>query len=100
MNAPGDFYVEDGRCITCGAPHDAAPALMAWTDDNSHCFFRRQPSTKEEVEQAIQAVRCSEVCALRYAGNDPDILRRLKEAGMGDQCDATLKKSGPAAPSA
>ena len=26
-NAPGDFYVEDAECMTCGYPHVLAPDL-------------------------------------------------------------------------
>lgn len=53
-----------------------------------HCYFKRQPQTPEEIERAIEAVCCSEIQGLRYAGNDPEILRRLVEKECRDCCDA------------
>jgi len=61
---------------------------MAWTEDQDHCFFLRQPRTPAELDQAILAMEGSEVCALRYRGNDPKILERLRKLGLGDRCDA------------
>lgn len=82
LNAPGDFFVEDGMCIACAAPEHEAPELMAHTEheaDGYHCYFRRQPETPEEVEHAIRAV-CVSCCeAVRYGGNDPKILGRLEK---------------------
>jgi hypothetical protein len=85
-NAPGDFYVEDGICITCCAPESVAPKLMGMHPEG-HCYFKKQPSTPEELDHAIEAVGASCVEGLRYAGNDPDILRRLLEQGCKSLCD-------------
>jgi hypothetical protein len=80
-NAPGPFYVVNTECITCGYPHVLAPDLMAWERDSegheSHCYFKRQPEMPEEIEQAIRAVNGSCCGALRYAGTDPEIIKRL-----------------------
>lgn len=80
LNAPGDFFVENGMCIACTAPEHEAPELMAHTDEEVyHCYFRRQPETPEEVEHAIRAVYVSCCQAVRYGGNDPKILGRLEK---------------------
>jgi hypothetical protein len=34
LNAPGDFFVEDGCCISCTAPEHEAPELMAHDEDH------------------------------------------------------------------
>jgi len=93
-NAPGPFYSENEGCIACGAPNAAAPELMAWyeepcgTNDYTHCIFRRQPETADEVERAIRAMDVSCVENLRYRGSDPAILERLRALGKGHLCDA------------
>src|SRR5438477_9671707 len=88
QNAPGDFYVQAGCCTKCCMVHGEAPNLL---NDPSQpfeeCYFRRQPQTPQEFEQAVAAICVSEVCALRYAGCDPQILRKLHEHGLAGQCD-------------
>jgi hypothetical protein len=86
-NAPGDFYVEDGCCITCGVPHMVAPDLFGWTDDESHCFVRRQPASPEEVDSAVHALWSAEASCIRYRGTDRALLNRIAEMGEADQCD-------------
>ena len=76
-NVPGDFIVNDCECISCGAPEAEAPDLM--THDDKSCYFKRQPSTPEELERAIRAVEVSCVGAVRYVGNDPKVLKRIAE---------------------
>lgn len=79
LNVKGDFYVEDGVCLACDASPSEAPDLMTYED--WHCYFKKQPQTEEEIEQAINAVCVSDICGLRYAGNSPKILEKLpKEA--------------------
>jgi len=48
-----------------------------------HCYFQKQPSTQEELRQAIQAIRVSCCQMVRYAGTDPKILACLPN----DSCD-------------
>lgn len=86
-NAPGPFYVEDGCCITCSVPHDIAPDLFGWTEDESHCFVRRQPASPDEVDDAIRALWSAEASCIRYRGSDPALLKRIAEFGEADQCD-------------
>lgn len=93
LNAEGDFYVVKDTCITCTAPHHEAPELMGM-DDEAGCYFRRQPQTAEEVEHAVEAVRVSCVEALRYSGDDPGILERLRAKGCRSQSDVLSPGGG------
>ena len=95
-NAPGPFYVVDGCCVTCLAPHQQAPTLMGFDAVEENCFVKQQPQTEDEKAQAIRAVWSAELQCLRYKGNDPEILRRLAEIGVADVCDlALLRASTP-----
>src|SRR5580765_2788781 len=86
LNAEGPFYVSHGECISCGSPHVVAPELMAWEMNAkghvTHCYFRKQPETPQEIEQAILAMRASCCGALRYGGSDPEIIQKLEDAGL------------------
>jgi len=87
-NAPGDFYVEDGCCTSCGVPETEAPEVFGWAkSDPGNCVVARQPETPESVGRTISAMLNSEVDCIRYRGADPDIARRLVEAGAAALCD-------------
>lgn len=88
-NVPGPFYVEGQHCICCGAPEAEAPDLIGY-DDDTGCYFRRQPETPEEVDQAIAAIAASCVAVHRYGGDDYEIRRRLAVIGQADMCDRPL----------
>lgn len=88
-NAPGPFYVVDGCCTACMAPHEAAPTLMGFDEAEGHCFFRRQPADEGELYRAVRAVWSAELQCLRYGGDDTAVLRRLAEIGAADACDHT-----------
>lgn len=100
QSAPGDFYVEQGQCLACGIPHVVAPRLMGWTDEkHPHCIWKKQPETREEIEQAITVFEVQELDCHRYAGTDPMILNRI----LSTACDYPLPQpnaSGPEARSA
>jgi hypothetical protein len=81
LNAEGDFYVVKDMCITCMAPHHEAPELMGM-DEETGCYFRRQPQTAEELERAVEAVRVSCVEALRYSGDDRGCLSGFGQRGV------------------
>jgi hypothetical protein len=84
QSTPGDFYVENEMCTSCGVPHAVAPDLMAWVDgEASHCFWKKQPETSAEIDQAIAVLEAQELGCHRYAGDDPAILRRLS----AEYCD-------------
>jgi hypothetical protein len=86
-NVEGDFYVEDGCCITCLVPEFYAPSLMAFDETDSHCFVAKQPTNEDELYQAIKATWAAEIQCIRYGGQNPQILRRLIEAELVDCCD-------------
>ena len=86
-NVEGDFYVEDGCCMTCMVPEVHAPTLMGFDEANTHCFIAKQPTNEDEVYQAIKATWAAEVQCIRYAGENLQILRRIAEAGVADSCD-------------
>ncbi|MBA3533838.1 MAG: ferredoxin [Ardenticatenales bacterium] len=97
LNVDGPFYSVDQGCAFCGAPHVAAPDLMGWEEKEEysypiHCFFKRQPETPEEIEQAIQAMDWSCVQNLRYRGTTPDILEKLCNMGYRHLCDALVEE--------
>ena len=77
--APGPFHVIADECITCRAPEHEAPDLMGFDEQASHCYFKKQPSTPEELERAARAVWVSCCGAVQYSGDDPAVLRRITE---------------------
>lgn len=85
LNAPGPFYVSDADCISCGAPEAEAPTLIA--SDDAGCYFKRQPTTRREVDQAIAAKAVACVQVHRYAGSDGRTLKRLAELDLAHCCD-------------
>ncbi len=90
-NAPGPFYVENGYCFMCGnAPYEAPELMVPPLESDgvdAHCYFRRQPETDEEVQQAIYAMFVSEAWSIRYGGDDPAILQHLSDHGLSSLCD-------------
>jgi hypothetical protein len=64
--------------MACGVPHVLAPELMDCTDEKYwHCFWKRQPVTPKELDQAIAVLLTQELGCHKYTGTDPEILRRL-----------------------
>jgi len=90
-NAEGDFYVIKDACTSCGAPEAEGKGLIEHSkkDISGQCYFKRQPVTDEEIENAINAIRVSCIEALRYGGKDEDILRKMYELGLRGLCDNT-----------
>ena len=76
-SAPGDFFVVNNECITCGAPHSVAPDLIGWAEGGGHCIWKKQPETPEEFEQAYAAFADSCIEAYRYGGMDPTVIERI-----------------------
>jgi hypothetical protein len=79
------FFVERGKCARCGKAPTAAPSLVA-IDAQDGCYFERQPANEAEVDDAIRAMLTSCIEAYRFAGDDPEIRRRLAEVGFGHLC--------------
>jgi len=95
-NVDGPFYTTGG-CMACGAPEDKAPALLAeLTDDQLETFFVRQPETAEEIEAACRAAQVCCVSSLRYAGQEPAIIRRL--GNTAEFCDYLISHDGTIVP--
>ena len=86
LNAPGDFYVEDGCCTACEVPFTEAPSQFKY-DDTSHCYICRQPSTVEETEGMLNAIACADLQCIRYRGSDNQIFDRLAALGEVEVCD-------------
>lgn len=88
QSAPGDFYVINGECFNCGAPHVAAPDLIGWATDSEygHCIWKKQPETEQEFAQAFDAFDASCVGCYRYAGSDPAVIDRIG----AEDCDRAL----------
>lgn len=91
----GDFYVEPNCCLLCGVPEDVAPEVFR-TGEN-HCFVKRQPCSRDEVDRTIRAVWSSEVDCIRYRGHDAGLLDRLTRAGMIGQVDHPQQLGAPPA---
>ncbi len=83
----GDFYINNGDCIACGAPEAEAPDIIEHSKSDNHCYFKKQPLTDDEIDQAINAMMVSCIDALRYGGQDEKIIRRLYQNGMARLCD-------------
>ncbi|MDC7684970.1 hypothetical protein PQU92_16925 [Asticcacaulis sp. BYS171W] len=92
-NVPGDFYVEDGCCMSCGVPESEAGDMFEWDELETyvHCYVRRQPETPSDTEKMLNVVWNAEVECIRYAGSDPEIIRRLVQSGEGSVCDDNLR---------
>ena len=89
-NVPGDFYVEDGCCITCAVPVTEAPKHFAWQKDAQgydHCYVCKQPETPGELRTMLRVIPLSEVYCIRYRGSDPAVLANLVENGCAEVCD-------------
>jgi hypothetical protein len=96
QSAPGDFYVVNGECVTCGAPHAVAPDLIGWATGPgySHCIWKKQPETELELAQAFDAFAASCVGCYRYAGNDPAVIERIG----AEYCDRAFPAASAADP--
>lgn len=79
----GDFYAEKDSCIVCGAPQDIAPDLVG-KDEEGACIWKKQPTTPEEFDRAINVLNGSCCDAHRYAGTDEAIWSRIHERGLCD----------------
>lgn len=86
LNVLGPWYVVDGCCTACDVPFVEAPGHFAY-DGTNHCYVKRQPTSKEELNRMLRAAWAAELQCIRYRGQDPEVLRRLGEIGepnLGD----------------
>lgn len=95
-NIEGPFYCEKDLCLACRLPEQEAPDLIGFWEAPQpglcHCYFKKHPSTPDDVQRAIRALSICCSGALRYAGNDPAILQRLTDSGIEQQCDDFLSR--------
>jgi hypothetical protein len=95
-SVPGDFYVENEQCLCCGVPHVIAPNLIGWVDDErSHCYWKTQPETTQELEQAISVLGARELDCHRYMGSDQAILRRIPPTCCDHDVPSEFKPAAP-----
>ena len=89
LNVPGDFYVQDGECMSCMLPEEMAPELMGYFEEGNagHCYFRKQPESQIEIDNAVLAIDVSCCGAVRYCGKNKDILKTLKRLNLKGQID-------------
>ncbi len=96
LNAPGPFYVCDGCCTACDVPSSEAPGMFAY-DEQGHCYVKRQPQNKSDLNQMIRVVYSAELECIRYKGEDKDVLRRLAEGGLSHLADMAVSGIKPVA---
>jgi len=84
-NIEGPFYtVEIGVDCGCGLPESVAPLLLKTTDDRRYqTYFTKQPSSPEEIHQAIEAINICPIHEIRYGGKNPEIIK-LVNSGQSD----------------
>ena len=88
LNAPGDFYVEDGCCTMCEMPFEVAADLFGTTETPYwHCYVKKQPSSESEIASMIDAISCADLKCIRYRGKDAKILVSLESVNELDVCD-------------
>lgn len=90
-DSPDSPLVWCGDCLCCEAPEAEAPELLApLNNGNLDTYFVRQPATPTEIEHACMAARVCCVCALRYGGCDPSIIKQLQNDP--ELCDYVVSK--------
>ncbi len=53
----GDFYINNGDCLSCGAPHGEAADLIEHGKKDNHCYFRKQPETRKSRRLASEPAK-------------------------------------------
>ncbi|MCJ8314002.1 MAG: ferredoxin [Pseudomonadales bacterium] len=91
-NVDGPFYTIDiGSDCGCLLPEAEAPTLLKTTNDpRDQTYFYRQPETKEEIENAIEAINICPIHDIRYGGRDPEIIKLIEPS----QTDYKILKNG------
>lgn len=92
LSVAGDFYVEDGYCLSCGVPEAIAPELISHAEDQ-HCYWKKQPDTQLELQKAIQILHAQELGCHRYRGNDPAILKSLPPSCCDAVCPVAPRRT-------
>ena len=66
QNAPGPYYVDD-QCIACDACVMEAEDFFVMNDEEGHAYVKRQPYSKEELEECENALAA---CPVEAIGRD------------------------------
>ena len=67
-NVPGKYYV-DLTCTPCNDCIHEAANLIKYSEDESHVYVYKQPSTEDEVNAMRNAMS---VCPIEAIGDDGD----------------------------
>ena len=87
-NAIGEFYVVNECCTLCGVP-EYAPTLFELDSENEkHCWVKRQPVSAVELDQMLEVIAIADLGCIRYGGADVNIIERLKAMNEADTIDA------------
>ena len=87
---PGDWVVDRETCMECGAPPAEAPDLMH-LGAGPGCYFKKQPETPLEIDQACRAAWASCCDQVRYCGDDPAIHKRIREVAAAGYVPKPLR---------
>jgi len=99
LNIDGPFYslaeCFDGEChsecLDCDIPQAEARSLIHSLDgEEGDTYFIKQPSNEKELQEAIASTDVCCVDAIRYGGNDPEIIRKIHP----DLCDYEIALFG------
>ncbi len=87
LNVAGDFYVEDGCCLTCGIPQHFAPELFASLEEHDQCFVKRQPQSAAELARMIQVMHHQDIGCIRCRGDNEAVAAQLRAEGLQEYVD-------------
>ena len=81
-------------CTSCGLPKSLAPDLIGGVaGKGDHCYWKKQPETPAEIDRAVEVLAGQELGCHRYAGVDPDLLRRIEPENCDYPATAFSSKS-------
>ena len=81
---PKGFFVGCNECISMGVCQAEAPGLIEWDDAQGVSRVVRQPETDEEIRLMADAVIVCAADAIRYGGNDPNVLKIIRANALYD----------------
>ena len=87
LNAEGPFYVENGCCLICDLPRQVAPDMFKYHEAEMHCYVYQQPQTEEQLTRMVEVMKGADLACVRCRSRDGQLLRRLIEAGLKNECD-------------
>ena len=76
--ARGDFHIDYNECLDCWTCAEAAPNNIRM-NENGATVLVKQPTSRLEVDQIIEAMRVCCVQPIHYSGNDPYIIETIRK---------------------